>query len=166
MPFGKNRKLTTRAKKTKVVIVHLHETALYTRTHTDYPLTVCDRFHGETTHTPNDASTMSYSDVFTVYSCELAQSTTTLRRRGCALRVRWRGLALARLSRKFFQNLRYGRERPKVARKLRGERGRRSNGPLWKLITSLTLLLLLTLQQNKASKTGRKCGGAHGARTY
>ena len=42
-----------------------------TRDHTDYPLTVCDRFHGETPHTPNDASTMSYSDVFTVINgCE------------------------------------------------------------------------------------------------
>ena len=42
-----------------------HPCAADTRDHTDYPLTVCDRFHGETTHTPNDASTMSYSDVFT-----------------------------------------------------------------------------------------------------
>ena len=33
------------------------------------------------------------------------------------------GLALARLLRKFFQNLRYGRERPKVARKLRSLAG-------------------------------------------
>ena len=32
-------------------------------------------------------------------------------------------LALARLLRKFFQNLRYGRERPKVARKLRSLAG-------------------------------------------
>ena len=34
-----------------------------------------------------------------------------------------RGLALARLLRKFFQNLRYGRERPKAARKLRSLAG-------------------------------------------
>ena len=34
-----------------------------------------------------------------------------------------RRLALARLLRKFFQNLRYGRERPKVARKLRSLAG-------------------------------------------
>ncbi len=32
-------------------------------------------------------------------------------------------LGLARLLRKFFQNLRYGRERPKVARKLRSLAG-------------------------------------------
>ena len=37
--------------------------------------------------------------------------------------LRWAGLALARLLRKFFQNLRYGRERPKVARKLRSLAG-------------------------------------------
>ena len=37
--------------------------------------------------------------------------------------VRGWSLALARLLRKFFQNLRYGRERPKVARKLRSLAG-------------------------------------------
>ena len=45
-------------------------------------------------------------------------------RRGGVVPVRVRPtLALARLLRKFFQNLRYGRERPKVARKLRSLAG-------------------------------------------
>ena len=39
----------------------------------------------------------------------------------CVLPTLWRWLA--RLLRKFFQNLRYGRERPKVARKLRSLAG-------------------------------------------
>ena len=53
----------------------------------------------------------------------MAQRGNTRRGETDSWSVMGEGLALARLLRKFFQNLRYGRERPKVARKLRSLAG-------------------------------------------